>query len=132
MEGDSPNPRPMVLDTNVWSCLFANSKSHPREQVDSWRDLLKGYLPVIAIQTRAEVLVGLASLGEHRAGPSRTALGSLLTFPVTETVIQAYVILTRSSQQSGHPLHQKIHTGDRWIAATAVALNLNLSRLLMY
>jgi len=113
---------PIVLDTDVWSCLFGNSRSHSWEQIDHWRESLRGNVAVIAIQTRAEVLVGLANLGDRRAEPIRTALDSLPTYPITETVIQAYVRLTQRSKQVGHPLHQKIHTGDRWIAATALAL----------
>ena len=113
---------PVVLDTDVWSCLFGNSKSHSLEQIQSWREFLDGKIAVIAVQTRAEVLVGLTSLGDNRARPIRAALESLPTHPITEAVIQSYVSLTQRSRQVGHPLHQKIHTGDRWIAATAAAL----------
>jgi len=34
--------------------------------------------------------------------------------------------LRLASEQAGHPLHQKVHTGDLWIAATAVRRGLTL------
>lgn len=117
-----PSSIPVVLDTDVWSCLFGNSRSHPSDQIEHWREFLRGRVAVIAVQTRAEVLIGAANLGENRAKSIMLALESLPTHPVTEAVIQSYVYLDQRSRQLGHPLHQKIHTGDRWIAATAMAL----------
>ena len=37
-------------------------------------------------------------------------------------VVEAYVQLTVDLKTSGHALQQKQHTGDRWVAATAIAI----------
>jgi predicted nucleic acid-binding protein len=79
----------------------------------------------IATQTRAEVLTGLKhhSLGERRAGAILAQLNRTPTLPVSEDVVQAYVSLSEAARRVGHAIGQKHHTGDRWIAATAIALN---------
>lgn len=38
-------------------------------------------------------------------------------------MIDAYVTLLVDCKQIGHALCQKIHTADRWVAATALALD---------
>lgn len=51
---------------------------------------------------------------------------------VAETVesgfelIAVYAQLKVDCHRAGHPLAQKIHDGDRWIAATAIRLDLPL------
>jgi predicted nucleic acid-binding protein len=47
----------------------------------------------------------------------------VLAVPVTPEVIEAYVTLSVDCQKIGHALCQKIHTADRWVAATALALD---------
>jgi hypothetical protein len=41
-------------------------------------------------------------------------------------VINAYPELTAERKRVGHPLHQKIHTGDRCFAACAISKGLPL------
>jgi predicted nucleic acid-binding protein len=116
-------PQIVVLDTNVWSCLFGNSRSASPEQVGAWRSHLAGRVPVIATQTRAEVLIGLSALGSRRRKPIAAALDAAHTAPVSDAVVGAYAALAAAAKTQGHPIHQKIHAGDRWIAATAIAFD---------
>lgn len=83
---------------------------------------------VIATQTRAEVLAGLAisNWGERRLHDARSQLDRTATIPVDDTVVSAYAALTAECRQHGHPLHQNLHAADRWVAATARAWNLPL------
>jgi predicted nucleic acid-binding protein len=46
--------------------------------------------------------------------------------PADDEVIQTFAQLTARCRQDGHPLQQKIHTGDRWVASCAVAKGLPL------
>jgi len=55
-------------------------------------------------------------------GALRAQLDATATVPVTREVVEAYADLTANLRHSGHALHQKDHTGDRWIAATALAI----------
>jgi predicted nucleic acid-binding protein len=41
-------------------------------------------------------------------------------------LIETYVQLRVACQRAGHPLAQKIHNADRWVAATALRLELPL------
>ena len=40
-----------------------------------------------------------------------------------EGVIQRYAKLTAEARHRGDALWDQVHTGDRWIAATALAIN---------
>ena len=116
----------LVIDTDVWSALYANYRAGSPE-VMRWREIVSRVrVPVIATQTRAEVLSGLGALGPRRAAQLREQLGRSAEYPVTDAVVEAYATLFHQAKLAGHPLHQKIHTGDRWIAATAIALDVPL------
>ncbi len=122
-----PGAGVVLLDTDVWSCLFSDSrKRDPR--VEPWRELLMGRVVAIAMQTRAEVLAGAlcAQWGESRMNALRAQLDAAATVPVNRDVAEAYAILTADLRLAGHALHQKDHTGDRWIAATALAIGADL------
>ena len=41
-------------------------------------------------------------------------------------VIDSYAELSSLCRRVGHPLHDKVHTADRWVAASAVAKGLPL------
>lgn len=111
-----------VVDTDAFSHLFVAASS-PR--LRDLRDRLTGRIPVLATQSRAELLAWprLGRWGERRSRDLAERLDATPTMPVTADVVAAYVELTVACQQNGHALHQKIHTGDRWVAATAIALN---------
>lgn len=112
----------MILDTDVWSALYAHKRPDPR--ANEWRDLLRGRSVVIATQSRAEVLSGLrqTKLGPTRDTAIRGQLDRTPTVPVDEVVVVAYAALTADCRAAGHALWGKVHTGDRWIAATAIAI----------
>lgn len=116
----------VVLDTDVWSHLYAARRKHERDA--HWRELLRGSTVVVATQTKAEVLAGLASsgVGAERLATIQQQLALTATVPVTDDVVAAYVSLTAHCRRAGHGLHDKIHTGDRWVAATAIAIGASL------
>ncbi|MEK8069657.1 PIN domain-containing protein [Rhodococcoides navarretei] len=43
--------------------------------------------------------------------------------------MDAYASLTAACRRVGHALHDKIHTGDRWIAACAISKEVPLLSL---
>lgn len=121
-----------LLDTDAYSALFitparvVEKQGHP---VDAWRIALAGYRPVIAFQTRAEILGGalLARWGEHRLDQTREQLDMTPTVDEDVDVIDAYSWLLAEARSVGHPLgDKKHHVGDRWIAACAIAKRLPL------
>lgn len=117
-----------LLDTDVWSGLFARSRRSVDPRAETWRGLLAGWGVLIATQTRAEVIAGLSikDVGTARRERILAQLAGTSTVPVTEDVIVAYAALTAACKRAGHALHAKEHTGDRWIAATAIAVGVPL------
>lgn len=119
---------PVLVDTDVFSRLFVR-RSGPRAEsgaVEAWRQVLRGRQVVIAFQTRAEVLQGAlaAEWGSTRMGRLRAVLDARPTVGVDHDVIDAHAVLFAACRRSGHALHDKGHTGDRWVASCAIAKNL--------
>lgn len=67
------------------------------------------------------------SVGESRTEKLPNQINSVQRVEVTEAVRNAYVDLTTWAKRSGHAIHAKVHVADRWIAATAIAYNLDLA-----
>lgn len=119
----------VVLDTDAFSHLYVGEKRSGRRQ--DLLDRLAGRRPVIATQTRAELLAWphLRGWGERRADELIARVEAIATVPVSSEVVSAYVTLQVACVRSGHALGQKEHTGDRWVAATAIALDRPLMSL---
>lgn len=120
-------PSPILLDTDVFSALFMSkretviARGHP---IAAWEASVLGRRCLISFQSRAEVLSGahLANWGERRMSATRQLLDSTPTIEADDDVIDAYATLVAEARACGHPLGStKEHTGDRWIAACAVA-----------
>ncbi len=115
-----------LVDTDVFSVIYfarrdlAQNQGHP---VDAWTSALTGARVVISFQTRAEILSGALSRGwgERRLSTVRERLDATPTVDTDEDVVDAFAQLTRDAGAAGHPIHQKIHIADRWIAACAVS-----------
>jgi len=114
----------VVVDTDVWSLLFG-AKHREHAAAARWREQLVGRSVVVAMQTRAEVLTWLAlgKLGQDRTERISSQLERTRTVPVTEDVVRVYADLTATCMNEGLGLHDKRHTGDRWVAATAMAID---------
>jgi predicted nucleic acid-binding protein len=116
-----------VVDTDVYSLLYVR-KDSPDPRVPGWRKRLVGRRVLTTFQTRAEVLA-LASAnawGGRRAGELRAQLDRTATIGVDDSVIEAYATLVAECRRVGHALQQKQHTADRWIAACAIAKDVEL------
>lgn len=112
-----------LVDTDVWSHLYG-VKKRPHSDRARWESALIGRTTVIAVQTRAEVLVWAHSrLSGARRDSILAALDATTMVPIDEAIIQRFVRLTVDARARGDALGQNDHTGDRWVAATALALN---------
>jgi predicted nucleic acid-binding protein len=112
----------VVVDTDVFSKVFVLASGPERREL---RDRLVGRMPVIATQTYAELRVWpeMANWGKPRRAALAEILASTQVVPVLPEVVDAFVELTVECRATGHALAAKIHTADRWVAATAVALD---------
>lgn len=123
--------RAVLLDTDVFSAVYvtpreiAERQGHP---VETWSELLTGRRTLISFQTRAEILGGalIARWGERRLTTVRERLDATPTVDVDREVVEAFARLTAECRTAGHALATKQHTGDRWVAACAIAKGLPL------
>lgn len=122
----------VLLDTDVFSALYVTPRDVGLKQghpIDDWTTALTGLRPLIAFQTRAELLAGayLANWGQHRVSSLQAQLDLTPTVDEDREVVEAYARLQADAQKAGHPLgHKGNHVGDRWIAACAIAKGLPL------
>lgn len=117
----------VLLDTDVWSCVILAARDRdPR--VAQWRLLLLGKDIAIAAQTEGEVRFGalVRKWGDTRISALEATLRATATLPVTSPVVRSFAAVRAACKLSGHPLAEKIHMGDAWIAATALAYDLPL------
>lgn len=117
----------MLLDTDAFSKVVMTARDR-EPQVADWRRRLTGRTIVIAAQTEGELRFGALSA---RWGPARLAgleaqLARHATAPVTTEVVKAFAEVRAACRAAGHPLADKLHMGDAWVAATAIAHDLRL------
>ncbi|WP_373202513.1 PIN domain-containing protein [Mycobacterium marinum] len=116
-----------MVDTDVFSLMYLRrAKSDSR--VAGWREYLTGRRVLISFQTRAEVLAGARSAqwGERRMAETIEILDRTPTIRPDNEVVDAYAELAAECRRIGHGLQAREHTGDRWVAACAIAKRLDL------
>lgn len=116
-----------VVDTDVFSVLYLRRGSADPRAV-RWREQLTGRRVLISFQTRAEVLAGAvgAGWGDRRLGETRDILDHTPTIRPDNEVVDAYATLVAGCRRAGHGLQDQRHAGDRWVAACAIAKNIDL------
>lgn len=114
----------VLLDTNVFTAWL-----RPQSPlVPLYGKHVIGRRPTVAQQTVAEVRYGAiaAGWGERRLEAVERLLHRSRVLPVDDQTTWAYARLRHECRTLGHPLHQKQHLGDLWIAATAIRWQLPL------
>lgn len=116
-----------VVDTDVFSHLYVLRNSAD-QRVTRWRELLTGRRVLISFQTRSELLAGAFAngWGERRIISLREILDQTPTIRADDEVVEAHAQLFAECRRTGHALGAKEHTGDRWVAACAVAKGTDL------
>ena len=67
-----------------------------------------------------------AGWGELRLRRLERSLSDLDVIQTNETLIARCAALREEAGRKGHPLLQKVHEADRWVATTALVLGLEL------
>ncbi len=115
----------VLVDTDAFSVAFVH-----RDQTDGRylqvRRVLRRRRTVIAFQTAAELMYGAqaAGWGELRTRRLQRILNRTPVIHEEPSVLDAYVSLRAECHRRGHALHQKVHNGDLWVAAAAIAKGL--------
>ncbi len=115
---------PAVVDTDVFSSELVPGSV----LAERYRPLTLARPTFISFQTAAEIRFGalLRGWGEARRLRMEAWLAVAEMVESGPELIAVYAQLKVDCHRAGHPLGQKIHDGDRWIAATAIRLDLPL------
>jgi predicted nucleic acid-binding protein len=115
----------VVADTDALSWSL-DPRETPRSQ--SARALIAGRTRVVSFVTVTELRYGAlrAGWGEFRLRRLARSLADLDVVQTERRLINRCAELRAWASRAGHPLGQKIHEADRWVAATALALDLDL------
>jgi len=115
----------VVVDTMVISWLLDD---RPQRLATGYRELIGTTPMLVAFQTLMELRYGAlrAGWGELRRRRLERRVGQLTVVQPDDATISACAELRHRCQQAGHALADKVHDGDRWIAATAIRLGLPL------
>lgn len=116
---------PVVVDTNVFGAELTHRGA---AVVAAYGRHVDGHDLVISFITAAELRYGarLAGWGERRLQRLEVRLAAAEIVWAGDGLLDEYVSLRHECSVSGHPLGQKYHEADRWIAATARWLSVPL------
>lgn len=95
---------------------------------DPYRALIGGRPTLVAFQTVMELRFGAlnAQWGELRRRRMERNLSNLASVETDDELATACAELRHQCVRAGHALGNKIHDGDRWIAAAAIRLSVPL------
>lgn len=115
-----------VLDTDATSWLL---DPRPLPQAENIRSFLGGRARVVSFVTVTELRYGAlrAGWGQLRLRGLDRSLGDLEVIQTNESLVAACAELRNEAARIGHPLGQKVHDADRWVATTALVLGLELA-----
>lgn len=115
----------LVVDTGVFSAALSRRR---RPAYEPSVALLAGNQLFLAAQTVAELRYGtlVAGWGELRRSRLESAVAATTVVPVTDALLSTVARLRFECRVVGHPLADRSHHEDLWIAATAVHVRAQL------
>jgi tRNA(fMet)-specific endonuclease VapC len=116
---------PIVIDTGVFGARLTPSG---RSLASRYRPVLEGRPAIISFVTVAELEYGarLAGWGPERLRRLEREIARAEIVWPGPNLTQAYASLRAWCVRTGHGLGQKEHEADRWVAATAIWLQIPL------
>ncbi len=115
----------LLVDTGVLSASLSRRHS---PSLDRHVTALLGNQLFIASVTVAVLRYGaiIAEWGAPRRERIERAITAATVVPVTAVLLTAVAELRAACRRAGHPLADKIHGNDLWIAASAIHVNASL------
>lgn len=116
----------VVVDTMVVSALV-NAHRH-RAPAARFRAVIADRPIVVSFATVTEMRYGAlkAGWGELRRRGLERDLTRLVVVQPDDQLMRTCAEVRVECERAGHPLGQKIHEADRWIAATAIRMGIEL------
>lgn len=118
-----PARGPIVIDTGVFGANLGQSPL-----VALYNPIILGRKAFISFQTAAELRYGalLRNWGPRRMRDLEARISEAETVHSGPELIETYARLRVECERIGHALAQREHNADRWVAATALRLNIPL------
>jgi predicted nucleic acid-binding protein len=115
----------VVIDTDVASWLL---DPRPLAHTETARQVIGRRARVVSFVTVAELRYGAlrAGGGDLRRRQLERSIADLEVIQTSERLITRSAELRNVASRAGHPISQKIHEADRWVASTAAVLGLEL------
>jgi tRNA(fMet)-specific endonuclease VapC len=119
-------PRAVVVDTMAVSALM-NASRNP-QRAAAYRRAINDDSVLGSFVTITELRFGalLAGWGELRRRGLERDLARLVVVQPDDQLMRTCAEIRASCQRAGHGLGHKIHEADRWVAATAIRLAVDL------
>jgi len=115
----------LVVDTGVFSAALSRRR---RANFDALVARLAGQQLFLSVQTVAELRYGalVAEWGHARRARLEAAITTATVVPVTDSLLDAVAQLRFECRRDGHPLADRSHHQDLWIAAATIHIDAHL------
>jgi predicted nucleic acid-binding protein len=115
----------LVVDTGVFSAALSRRR---RAEFDEQVRFLAGNQIFLAAATVAELRFGalVAGWGDARRNRLEQAIEATTVIPVSDQLLTTVAEVRLESRETGHPLADRVHGNDLWIAASAIHLGISL------
>jgi predicted nucleic acid-binding protein len=108
----------VVVDTGVFSASLSRRR---RPRFEAQIGLMAGHQIFLAAITVSELRYGalVAGWGEARRNRLDESIQATTVVPVSDRFLSTLAELRFACRGAGHPLHDRAHANDLWIAASA-------------
>lgn len=115
----------LVVDTGVFSASLSRRR---RARLEAHVGRMVGNQIFLAAVTISELRYGalVAQWGEPRRQRLEQSIQATTVVPVSDALLSAVAELRYACRLAGHPLHDRNHANDLWIAASAIHIGASL------
>ncbi|MGH9268506.1 MAG: PIN domain-containing protein [Acidimicrobiales bacterium] len=109
----------IVVDTGVLSASISRRR---RQRLENEVASMAGNQVFLAAVTVSELTYGalVAGWGAVRRERLEQVIGTTTVVPVSDRLLTTAAELRFACRQAGHPLHDRSHANDLWVAASAL------------
>ncbi len=111
----------VVVDTGIFSASLSRRR---RVRFEPLVALMAGQQIFLAAVTVSELRYGalVAEWGDQRRQRLEAAIQATTVIPVSDDLLSTVARLRYACRVAGHPLHERSHANDLWIAASALQI----------
>jgi predicted nucleic acid-binding protein len=109
----------LVVDTGIFSASLSRRR---RANFETHVQRMAGQQIFLAAVTISELRYGalVAQWGESRRHRLEQSIQAATVIPVSDGLLSTVAELRYECRRTGHPLHDRSHANDLWIAASAI------------